>query len=163
MRFLLIDRILTCEPGRRLVAVKNVTLESDYLDHHFPGLPVMPGVLVTEALAQASGWLLRKTAAAENGAVLLPLLAGIKGSRFMRMVQPGDSMELEAVIKSRECNMAITTTTARVGGKVVARAELLMAMREYRDEVELAQAVSEAAILERILDRPAEPFAWMGA
>jgi 3-hydroxyacyl-[acyl-carrier-protein] dehydratase len=96
--FLLVDRVLELEPNQRVLAVKNVTINEPFFQGHFPGHPVMPGVLVLEALAQAGGLLTQLSAAAAgvvSGEEKLFYLVKIDNARFSRMVVPGDQLMLE--------------------------------------------------------------------
>src|SRR3954471_5783376 len=91
MRFVLIDRITELHPGQNVVAVKNLSLSEEYLADHFPGFPVMPGVLMLEALAQAGAWLIRAT---EDFAHSVVLLKGAKTIKFGSFVEPGRQLQL---------------------------------------------------------------------
>lgn len=95
MQFILVDRILELEPGRRIVAVKNLTLAEEYLAEHFPGFPVLPGVLMLEAVVQASAWLIRVT---EDYAHSVIVLKSAKAMRYGNFVAPGGQMMVEAKI-----------------------------------------------------------------
>ncbi|HRQ65268.1 MAG TPA: 3-hydroxyacyl-ACP dehydratase FabZ [Xanthomonadaceae bacterium] len=126
--FLLIDRVVELEPRKRIRAVKNVTINEPFFKGHFPGRPVMPGVLVLEAMAQAGGLLTQlalgdDTIASEK----LFYLVKIDKARFSRMVVPGDQLELVVELKRHIRNMAIYTCQALVDGKEVACAEILCA------------------------------------
>ena len=126
--FLMLDRIIACEPGRRITAIKNVTANEPFFQGHFPGRPVMPGVLVIEALAQAGGLLtqlsLPREAISEGK---LFYLVKVDNARFNRMVVPGDQLDIEVKVKRLIRNMALYECAARVDGKVVASAEILCA------------------------------------
>jgi len=98
MRFLLIDRITELVPGQRISAVKNLTLAEEYLADHFPGFPVMPGVLMVEALVQAGGWLIRQS---ENYAHSTVLLKSARALKFVNFVSPGQALKLELDVHSR--------------------------------------------------------------
>ena len=128
--FLLVDRVLELEPNQRVLAVKNVSINEPFFQGHFPGHPVMPGVLVLEALAQAGG-LLTQLSAASTGAVSgeekLFYLVKIDNARFSRMVVPGDQLMLEVRLKRMIRNMAMYECTASVDGKTVASADILCA------------------------------------
>jgi 3-hydroxyacyl-[acyl-carrier-protein] dehydratase len=128
--FLLVDRVLELEPNQRVLAVKNVSINEPFFQGHFPGHPVMPGVLVLEALAQAGG-LLTQLSAAATGAVSgeekLFYLVKIDNARFSRMVVPGDQLMLEVRLKRMIRNMAMYECTASVDGKTVASADILCA------------------------------------
>ena len=126
--FLLVDRVLELEPNQRVLAVKNVTINEPFFQGHFPGHPVMPGVLVLEALAQAGGLLTQLSAAgAVNGEEKLFYLVKIDNARFSRMVVPGDRLMLEVKLKRMIRNMAMYECCASVDGKQVASADILCA------------------------------------
>jgi 3-hydroxyacyl-[acyl-carrier-protein] dehydratase len=128
--FLLVDRVLELEPNQRVLAVKNVTINEPFFQGHFPGHPVMPGVLVLEALAQAGGLLTQLSAAAAgavNGEEKLFYLVKIDNARFSRMVVPGDRLMLEVKLKRMIRNRAMYECTASVDGKTVASADILCA------------------------------------
>ena len=124
--FLLIDRVLDFVPGKSLVGVKNVTINEAHFVGHFPGHPVMPGVLIIEALAQAGGVLACETVTADERIGIL-YLAGIEASRFKQIVRPGDQLMLHVELTKRRRNLWWFATRGEVDGKVVAEAEILMA------------------------------------
>jgi 3-hydroxyacyl-[acyl-carrier-protein] dehydratase len=127
--FLLVDRVLELEPHQRILAMKNVTVNEPFFQGHFPGHPVMPGVLVLEALAQAGGLLTQLSAGPEaaDKQDKLFYLVKIDNARFSRMVVPGDRLELEVKLKRMIRNMAMYECAARVDGKEVASADILCA------------------------------------
>ncbi|MBS3896895.1 3-hydroxyacyl-ACP dehydratase FabZ [Silanimonas sp.] len=128
--FLLIDRVIAFEAGRSIVALKNVTANEPHFTGHFPGNPVMPGVLVIEAMAQAGGLLTILTDGAgcdENGQPNRFYLVKVDKARFSRMVVPGDQLRLEVQLKRSIRNMALYEGRALVDGKEVASAEMLCA------------------------------------
>ncbi|RZA36828.1 MAG: 3-hydroxyacyl-ACP dehydratase FabZ [Lysobacteraceae bacterium] len=127
--FLLVDRVVAYEPHKSIVAVKNVTINEPFFQGHFAGHPVMPGVLVIEALAQAGGVLtqLSRGTVAKNK---LFYLVKIDNARFSRMVVPGDVLELHVQIKRIIKTMTFYTCVARVGGEEVASADVLCAETE---------------------------------
>ena len=128
--FLLIDRVTAFERGKRILAYKNLTINEPFFQGHFPTHPVMPGVLVIEALAQAGGVLYQLSHQLNNGGVVedkIFYLVKIENARFRMTVVPGDRLELDVVIKRRIRNMALYEGTARVDGKEAARAEFLCA------------------------------------
>lgn len=127
--FLLIDRVLSHEPGKRLTAIKNVTSNEPFFQGHFPGHPVMPGVLVIEALAQASGVLVQLSAKDDPNQPALFYLVKIDKARFNRIVVPGDQLVLEVEQKRTLRRMGLFWGQAKVDGEVVAEAELLCAER----------------------------------
>ncbi len=127
--FLLIDKVLDYTPGVSLTALKNVTINEPIFTGHFPGRPIFPGVLILEALAQATGILGFKTATerAENE---LYLFAAIDEARFKKPVVPGDTMILEVTFLKERRNLWKFYGEAKVDGQVVCSAELMCARRE---------------------------------
>jgi len=127
--FLLVDRVVQFEAHKRIVAHKNVTINEPFFQGHFVGHPVMPGVLVIEALAQAGGILtqLSRGTVADNK---LFYLVKIDNARFSRMVVPGDVLELHVEIKRIIRSMTFYTCVARVDGEEVATADVLCAETE---------------------------------
>jgi 3-hydroxyacyl-[acyl-carrier-protein] dehydratase len=127
--FLLVDRVVEFEAHKSIVALKNVSINEPFFQGHFSGHPVMPGVLVIEALAQAGGVLtqLSRGTVADNK---LFYLVKIDNARFSRMVVPGDVLELHVQIKRIIRTMTFYTCVARVGGEEVACADVLCAETE---------------------------------
>ena len=129
--FLLVDRIVEFEAHKRVLGIKNVTLNEPYFQGHFPGHPVMPGVLVIEALAQAGGVLTQLShkidAGGESVSGRVFYLVKVDNAKFSRMVVPGDQLELEVTLKRTIRNMAQFIGVARVDGQQVACAEILCA------------------------------------
>ena len=125
--FLLVDRVVEFEKDKRVLAYKNVSCNEPFFTGHFPGHPVMPGVLVVEALAQAGGLLtqLSRDPGAGDGQTFY--LVKVDNAKFSRMVVPGDKLELEVELKRRIRNMAQYAGIARVDGEQVACAEILCA------------------------------------
>jgi 3-hydroxyacyl-[acyl-carrier-protein] dehydratase len=128
--FLLIDRVLELEPGRRIVAIKNVTINEPYFVGHFPHIPVMPGVLMIEALAQAAGVLSFETLGRRSDASSVFYFVGIDGARFKRPVVPGDQLRLEVEILRFAKSISKFRGVATVDGAVAAEAELMCTLRE---------------------------------
>ena len=124
--FLMVDRVLEVVPGKSIVAVKNVSANEAYFQGHFPGHPVMPGVLIIEALAQAGGILAYESVAAEERIWIL-YLAGLEEIRFKQTVRPGDQLVLRVELVKRKRNLWRFTAVAEVDGKLVAEAQILMA------------------------------------
>ena len=127
--FLLVDRVIELEPNKRILAIKNVSINEPFFQGHFPGHAVMPGVLVLEALAQAGGLLTQLSAGADVAGKEEKLfyLVKIDNARFSRMVVPGDCLHLEVRLKRMIRNMAMYECAARVDGKEVASADILCA------------------------------------
>lgn len=126
--FLLVDRVIELEPNKRIRAIKNVTINEPFFQGHFPGHPVMPGVLVVEAMAQVGGLLtqLSLVDTLEKSGKLFYLVK-VDKARFSKMVVPGDQLDIEVILKRSIRNMAMYECTARVDGKVAASAEILCA------------------------------------
>ncbi|TKR32825.1 3-hydroxyacyl-ACP dehydratase FabZ [Luteimonas gilva] len=124
--FLLVDRVVELDPHKRVLAHKNVTINEPFFQGHFPGHPVMPGVLVIEALAQAGG-LLTQLSHGNTADGKLFYLVKIDNAKFSKMVVPGDRLELEVTLKRNIRNMALYTGVARVDGEQAACAEILCA------------------------------------
>jgi 3-hydroxyacyl-[acyl-carrier-protein] dehydratase len=124
--FLFVDEVTHLEPGRRLVALKRVRAEEAYFAGHFPGAPVMPGVLIVEALAQAGALLLFREIPDRDSKLLF--FAGIDQARFRAPVFPGDDLRLEIEVLSFRGTRSKMTGKAYVGDKLVAEAELLATM-----------------------------------
>jgi len=124
--FLLVDRILELEPGQRAVGLKNVTINEAYFNGHFPGNPIMPGVLIVEAMAQVGGVLLLATTGNEGK---LAFFAGIDKVRFRRPVMPGDQLITEVTLLKAKGDIGRVAVVGRVDGQVVAEGEYLFALR----------------------------------
>ena len=124
--FLLVDRITDFEPNKRIVGIKNVTINEPFFQGHFPGHPVMPGVLVIEALAQTGGILTQLSHQTDAEGKLFYLVK-IDNAKFSRMVVPGDQLVLEVELKRTIRNMALYTGVAKVAGEVTACADILCA------------------------------------
>ena len=123
---LLIDGVVEHEPGSRIVAVKNVTVNEEFFQGHFPGTPLMPGVLMIEALVQAATVLLLDDAVRPSA--MRTVLRGVNNARFRRQVVPGDRLRLEVTIGRRRRRLAVAAAVARVDNHVVAEAELLVGL-----------------------------------
>lgn len=128
--FLLVDRVLTCEPGKSIEAVKNVTINEPFFQGHFPHHPVMPGVLIMEALAQAAGILSFKTMGTMPDENSVFYFVGIDNARFKKPVTAGDQLHLHIEILRQMRGIWKFKAEARVDGEVVAEAELMCAKRD---------------------------------
>lgn len=124
--FLLVDKVVENDRGRRLVAVKNVTINEQFFQGHFSGRPVMPGVLIIEALAQATG-LLQFTAREKPPEGTFYFLVGVDKARFRRLVEPGDQLRLEVTLERRIRGIVKFAGRATVDGQLVASADLMSA------------------------------------
>jgi len=127
--FLLIDRVIEMEEGQSLVAIKNVTINEPFFVGHFPGRPIMPGVLILEALAQAAGVLAYKSTNTLPSEGVLYYFAGIDNARFRRVVEPGDQLRLEVKVIRAKREMWKLEGQAHVDGELACSAELLSARR----------------------------------
>lgn len=125
--FLLVDRVVELAPGKRIVAIKNVTLNEPFFIGHFPGHPVMPGVLIVEALAQASGLLIGLSGTHAGKEDRIFYLAKVDNARFLKPVVPGDQLRLDVVMKRLLRGMGIFTARAVVDDCDVATCELMCA------------------------------------
>jgi 3-hydroxyacyl-[acyl-carrier-protein] dehydratase len=120
--FLLIDKVVECEPGVRLLGVKNVTYNEPFFQGHFPHMAIFPGVLILEALAQATGLLASETSPDELGHGITYFLTSIDKARFKRTVGPGDQIMLEALFEKSRRNIWSFNCKATVDGEFVAGA-----------------------------------------
>jgi beta-hydroxyacyl-ACP dehydratase FabZ len=128
--FLLVDRIVELE-GDRIVGIKNVTLNEPFFVGHFPDFPVMPGVLIVEAMAQTAGVLVLKTI--EDRENKLVLLVAIESARFRRPVVPGDTLRMEMKVLKRKATVAKMAGVATVDGQVVAEAEVMCKLADKNE------------------------------
>ncbi len=130
MRFSLIDRIVELEPGARITAVKNLSLAEEYLADHFPNYPVMPGVLMLEAMTQASAWLIR---ASEDFAHSMVLLKEARNVKYGNFVEPGDTLTVQAeILKVGEAETTLKTF-GKVDGQMTVSGRLVMSRYNLAD------------------------------
>jgi len=119
---LLVDRILECDDKHRIVGIKNVTINEPFFQGHFPGSPVMPGVLQLEAMAQTGGILLNRINAKEGGT---PFFMSIDNAKFRKVVKPGDQMRIEVEVMNLRSKSAKFSAKILVDGEVASEAELM--------------------------------------
>ncbi|HEY4128171.1 MAG TPA: 3-hydroxyacyl-ACP dehydratase FabZ [Gammaproteobacteria bacterium] len=131
--FLLLDRVLECTPGESLVALKNVTINEPFFPGHFPQRAVMPGVLILEAMAQATGLLAFATIGHPPGPNELYYFVGIDKARFREMVVPGDQILFKVKILAAKRNIWKFSGVAEVDGKMAAEAELMCAGQVHEE------------------------------
>ncbi|HNT40489.1 MAG TPA: 3-hydroxyacyl-ACP dehydratase FabZ [Rubrivivax sp.] len=127
---LLVDRVVEFERDKRLLAIKNVTINEPFFGGHFPVRPVMPGVLILEALAQSAALLSFESAGQDLEDNMVVYFVGIDGARFKRPVEPGDQLMLEAVLDRARAGMYKYKVRAYVDGEVAAEAEIMCTMRQ---------------------------------
>ncbi|OWR26841.1 3-hydroxyacyl-[acyl-carrier-protein] dehydratase FabZ [Saccharibacillus sp. O23] len=125
--FLLVDRILEVEPGKKAVGIKNVTVNEPFFVGHFPGYPVMPGVLIVEALAQVGSVAMMIV---EENRGKLGFFAGIDGFRFRGQVKPGDTLHLEVEMTRFKGKIGKGHAVAKVDGNVVAEGDMMFALAD---------------------------------
>ncbi len=131
--FLLIDRVIDWAPNEYLVAVKNVTFNEPFFQGHFPVRPIMPGVLVTEAMAQATGVLAFRSNGGGPKENALYMLVGLDDVTFRRMVEPGDQLTIRVEIKRMARGMGIFNCEAKVGDELAARATIKCVAKEVTE------------------------------
>lgn len=127
--FLLVDRVLELDKGKSIKAIKNVTINEPFFQGHFPSRPVMPGVLILEAMAQAAGLLAFDTLGQAPDENSVYYFVGIDAARFKRPVEPGDQLVLDVTLERSKAGIFKFKGAARVAGEVAAEAELMCTMR----------------------------------
>lgn len=128
--FLLVDRIIELDPPQRIVGLKNVTMNEEFFQGHFPGAPVMPGVLILEAMAQVAGVMLYREMPDEEKARKLIYFTGVENAKFRRPVVPGDQLRMEIELVHRRNNFGKVFARALVEGKLVAEAFEMFAISD---------------------------------
>ncbi len=141
--FLLIDRILEAEPRTRIVALKNVTINEPFFQGHFPGFPIMPGVLMVEAIAQAGGALLLTEYADRDDKLMV--FTSIDGAKFRRPVVPGDQLRIEVTVLNWRTSAVKMRGVATVDGKIACEATVMCALtsRSVRKAIPTPEAPAE--------------------
>ena len=142
--FLLVDRVVEIVPGQKLVAYKNVTMNEDFFNGHFPGHPVMPGVLILEALAQATAILAYKTEAMDPSRKVTYLM-GVDGARFRKPVVPGDRLQLNIEVIRHKGAIWKTKGVATVDGVKVAEGEFLATVVDKDEDQDKGGSTAEAS------------------
>jgi 3-hydroxyacyl-[acyl-carrier-protein] dehydratase len=127
--FVLVDRVLAIEPGKSIRALKNVTINEPFFEGHFPHRPVMPGVLMLEAMAQAAALLSFATVGKSPDDKSIYYFAGIDAARFKRPVEPGDQLVMDVSLERMKSGIFKFKGVARVDGELACEAELLCTMR----------------------------------
>ncbi len=132
--FLLIDRVLACEPGRKIVAIKNVTINEPFFQGHFPHYPVMPGVLIIESMAQAAAVLAFHSEKSRPDNRSVYFFVGIDNARFKKPVVPGDTLRLDIEIARHIRGIWKFSGQAWVGETKVAESEIMCTVRSIKEE-----------------------------
>jgi 3-hydroxyacyl-[acyl-carrier-protein] dehydratase len=135
MRFFMLDRIIEWEPGERAKGIKNVSLSEDFFDDHFPRHPIMPGVLIIEALAQLSGLLLEATVERDYKKKVKALLTILEKVKFRNISKPGDTLILNSEIVSVHEDSGRVKTAAKVAEKVIAETRMVFVWVSLEDPV----------------------------
>jgi beta-hydroxyacyl-ACP dehydratase FabZ len=128
--FLLVDRIVELEPPRRIVGLKNVTINEQFFQGHFPGAPVMPGVLIIEAMAQVAGVMIYRDMRDDEKNRKLIYFTGIENAKFRRPVVPGDQLRIEMELVNRRNTFGKMAGRALVDGKLAAEATVMFAIAD---------------------------------
>ena len=132
MRFILIDRITAWEPGKGAEALKNVAFSEDFFDDHFPLMPIMPGALMLEGLAEISGLVLEETVRQQQGRNVKALLSLVERAKFRSFVKPGDQLTYSATLESVNEAAGLVKGLIRVGERKVGEASLVFTFHEIR-------------------------------
>ena len=136
MRFLLVDRILELERGRRAVGIKNVTMSEDFLAYHFPEMPIMPGMPIVEALVQLADWVIRE----ESDFQQMGLAIAFERQKFRRLVRPGDQLYLEVEIASRDGATAEVKGRARCRETLVTAVDFTLGLEPLASQIDPGEA-----------------------
>ena len=127
--FLMVDRVLSMEKGKNIQAIKNVTINEPFFQGHFPHRPVMPGVLMLEAMAQCAALLSFATQGVTPDDKTVYYFAGIDGARFKRPIEPGDQLVMDVTLERHKAGIFKFKGTTRVAGEIACEAELMCTMR----------------------------------
>jgi len=131
--FLLVDRVLSCDPGKAIVALKNVTINEPYFQGHFPNYPVMPGVLIIECMSHAAAILTLHSEKAKPDKRSVYFFVGIDNARFKKPVVPGDTLRLEVAITRHVRGIWKFSATAWVGETMAAESEIMCTVRSIKE------------------------------
>jgi 3-hydroxyacyl-[acyl-carrier-protein] dehydratase len=149
MRFILIDKIVKIEPGKEIIAVKNVSLSEEYLADHFPTFPVLPGVFLLQGLVESACWLVRET---ENFAHSMVLLAQAKNVKYKSFAAPGANIQYIVTAKDIEENISSFSGTGTCGGESIVEARF--SLRHFNlAEKDSKLAAEDAYIIEKLKER----------
>jgi 3-hydroxyacyl-[acyl-carrier-protein] dehydratase len=148
LRFLLVDRILELESGKRARGIKNVAMSEDFLTHHFPDTPIMPGALIAEAAVQLASWVIREATDFRRAG----LAVVFERARFQELVRPGDQLELEVEVLAMDDATARFKAVAHCRGRRVSSGRFVLALVD----AETQEAVDESRRLFKILSLPLE-------
>ena len=149
MRFILIDKVISIEPGRQIKTIKNVSLSEEYLADHFPAFPVLPGVLLLQGLIESASWLVRKTQNFSNSMILLQQAKNVKYKSFLA---PGDQIEYTVDAKDIEENISSFTGSGTANGEKIVEARLALRHFNLADE-NSAFAKADAEVIENMKKR----------
>jgi 3-hydroxyacyl-[acyl-carrier-protein] dehydratase len=147
MRFTLIDRVVALEPGKKITAVKNLSMAEEYLADHFPGFPVLPGVLMLEAMTQAAAWLVRAGEDFKHSIVVLKEARNVKYNKF---VEPGQTLSVVAEMLERSDTEAKFKTHGEVDGQQAVSARLTLATYNLADN-NVAGSNSDRALADQVV------------
>ena len=155
MFFSLIDKIDSLEPGKRIVATKSLSLAEEYLRDHFPNFPVMPGVLMLEALTQASAWLIRVSDDFAHSVIVLKEARNVKYARF---VQPGQTLVITSEIVKEEGNLVTLKAEGSVEGQTNLEVKKLILCRYNLSDTDPSQAITDRRTIAEMRERLANLY-----
>ncbi len=149
MRFVMLDRILSLEPGRKGTALKNIAMSEDFFDDHFPLKPIMPGVLILEGLAQLSGLVLEEGMRQDHGRKVKALMSIVEKAKFRSPARPGDQLEYDAEVVSANDMGGKVTARAMKDQTLVAECSLVFTFHEFDNPRLEARQAEIVAVLMR--------------